>query len=312
MPAWKRIIANTDVSALTAHMKRLSLCLRAFPLLLLLNSQGALADYPIEVIQLESRPLEEILPVIRPLIGAGGTATGMGNNLVLKAAPEDVRAIRKLLQEIDRPPRRLLITVSTEGNRTRESSGYSAGADIRTGDGQVSINSPGYPVDESRARIRIHDADGTRTRSAGQMVQALEGRPAFIAGGSSVPVPEVERYMINGRVHERRVTRMVDASSGFYVVPRLSGEHVTLEIHQRDDRPGMRRGVINTQSTDTIVRGRLGEWISLGGLSSASNSRQGGFGRSHTSRESVERQIEVRVECLDCNQGRVPERGYLQ
>ncbi|MBT8117601.1 MAG: hypothetical protein KJO66_07195, partial [Gammaproteobacteria bacterium] len=252
-------------------------------------------------IQLDSRPLEEVLPVIRPLLGAGGTATGMGSNLVIKASPEDVRAVRKLLAEIDRPPRRLRITVSTEGSRTRGSSGYSAGADIRTGDGQFSINSPGYPVDESRARVRIHDADGTRTRSAGQMVQVLEGRPAFIAGGSSIPVPEVERYVVNGRVHERRVTRMVDASSGFYVVPRLSGEHVTLEIHQRDDRPGRYRGVINTQSTDTVVRGRLGEWISLGGISSASNSSQGGFGRSHTSRQSVDRQIEVRVECMDCN-----------
>ena len=40
---------------------------------------------------------------------------------------------------------------------------------------------------------------------------------------------------------------------------------------------------------------RLGEWISLGGTSSVSNSSQGGFGRSHTSRESVERQIEVLV-----------------
>ena len=282
-------------------MKLLPLILRTLALLLLLGSRGATADYPIEVIQLESRPLEEVLPVIRPLLGAGGTATGMGNNLVIKASPEDVCAVRKLLAEIDRPPRRLLITVSTEGSRTRGSSGYSAGADIRAGDGQISINSPGYPVDESRARLYIHDNEGARTRTAGQMVQALEGRPAFIAGGSTVPVPEVERYVVNGRVHERRVTRMVDASSGFYVVPRLSGEHVTLEIHQRDDRPGMHRGVINPQSTDTVVRGRLGEWLSLGGISSASNSSQGGFGRSQTSRQSVDRQIEVRVECLDCN-----------
>ena len=59
--------------------------------MLLLTSQLALADYPIEVIELKSRSLEEILPLVRPLIGADGTATGMGNNLVLKAAPGRVR-----------------------------------------------------------------------------------------------------------------------------------------------------------------------------------------------------------------------------
>ncbi|MGB5474137.1 MAG: secretin N-terminal domain-containing protein, partial [Gammaproteobacteria bacterium] len=281
-------------------MKLFSLLMRSVPLLLLFGSQAATADYPIEVIQLKSRPLEEILPVIRPLIGADGTATGMGNSLVLKAAPAQVREIRKLLLEIDRPPRRLLITVSKQGDSARGSSGYSAGADIRTGDGQISINSPGRAVDDTRVRLRIHDSSDQRTRMSGQQVQALEGRSAFIASGSRIPVQDVERYHVNGHLHERQVTRMQDASSGFYVVPRLNGEYVTLEINQRDDRPGMRRGVISTQSTDTVVRGRLGEWISLGGVNTTSNSRQGGLGRSQASQESVVQQIEVMVECLDC------------
>jgi hypothetical protein len=280
-------------------------------LLLLLVSQTAPADYPIEVIELKSRPLEEILPVIRPLIGADGTATGMGNSLVLKAAPQQVREVRKLLLEIDRPPRRLLITVSKQGDSTRGLSGYSAGADIRTGDGQISINSPGYPVDETRARVHIYDSNGRYRRTTGQKVQALEGRPAFIASGTRIPVHDVERYPRHGRVHERVVTRMVDASSGFYVVPRVSGEHVTLEIHQRDDRPGGYRGVINTQSTDTVVRGRLGEWIGLGGINTTRSSRQGGVGRSQATEGSVLQQIQVMVQCLDCEGSIPPQREIL-
>jgi hypothetical protein len=274
--------------------------IRTLPLLLLLNSQLALADYPIEVIELKSRSLEEILPLVRPLIGADGAATGMGNNLVLKAAPGQVSEIRKLLLEIDRPPRRLLITVSTQGDSTLGSSGYSAGADIVTDHGRISINSPKHAVDETRARVHIHDSSGRRTDSSGQKVQALEGYPAFIASGTRIPVHGIERYTVNGQVRERRVTRMHDASSGFYVVPRLSGEHVTLEIHQRNDRPGMHRGVIDTQRADTVVRGRLGEWISLGGINTTSNSSQGGLGRSHAMRGSATGQIGVRVECLDC------------
>jgi hypothetical protein len=132
-------------------------------------------------------------------------------------------------------------------------------------------------------------------------VQGLEGRPAFIASGSRIPVPGVERYYLNGRVHERRVTQLHDVTGGFYVVPRLSGEYVTLEIQQRDDRPGRRRGFINTQSTSTFVRGRLGEWISLGGIDTSGNSNQGGLGRSIRSMSSGMQQIEVMVECLDCD-----------
>ena len=292
-------------------MKLLSLFIRTIPLLFLLNSQVVTADYPIEVIQLKSRPLEEVLPVIKPLIGPGETATGMGNNLVLKASPEHVLEIRKLLHEIDRPPKRLLITVSKQGDMARSSSGYSASADIKAGDGQISINSPGHTVDETRARVRIHDSSDQRTRTTGQRVQALEGRPAFIASGSRIPVQGVERYYMNGHPHERRVTQLHDASSGFYVVPRISGEYVTLEIQQRDDRPGMHRGVIRTQSTGTVVRGKLGGWISLGGINTSSNKSHSGPGRSIATQGSVVQQIEVMVECLDCESNMERYREFL-
>lgn len=293
------------------YMKLFALFIRTAPLLFLLSSQLVSADWPIEVIQLKSRPLEEILPVIRPLIGDGETATGMGSNLVLKAAPEHVREIRKLLQEIDRPPRRLLITVSKQGDSARSSSGYSASADIKAGDGQISINSPGYPVDETRARLRIHDSSGQQARTSGYSVQALEGRPAFIASGSRIPVPGVNRYYPNGYPYGRRVTELHDASSGFYVVPRLNGDFVTLDIQQRDDRPGMRRGYIDTQSAATAVRGRLGEWIGLGGINTSSNSSRSGLGHSMATQGSVAEEIEVMVECLDCEGNMERYREFL-
>ena len=296
----KWLINNPSIP-FKSRMKQLISFIRIIPLCFLIYSQAVVADYPIEIIRLNARPLEEVLPVVRTLIGAGETATGMGSSLVLKASPEHVREIRKLLTEIDRPPKRLLITVNKQGDMARSSSGYTASADIKAGDGQISINSPGRAVDETRARVYIHDTSDQRRRTGGHKVQGLEGRPAFIASGSRIPVPGVERYYQNGYLHERRVTQLHDVTGGFYVVPRLSGEHVTLEIQQRDDRPGRRRGFITTQSTSTFVRGRLGEWISLGGIDTSGNSNQGGLGRSITSSGSDVQQIEVMVECLDCD-----------
>ena len=84
------------------------------------------------------------------------------------------------------------------------------------------------------------------------------------------------------------------------MVPRLQGDEVTLEIMQHANRPGQQRGVIRTQSAGTVVRGRLGEWVELGGVDTSNNNREGGLGRSVNSQGSNNQGIQVKVECLDC------------
>lgn len=295
----KPVDRNPGTTEATLSVKLLTSYLLCIVLSCLLPHQ-ALADYPIEVIELQARPLEEILPLIRPFAGPDGTVTGMGNSLVVKAAPARVREIRQLLTELDRPPRRLLITVGNQGDSLASSSGYSASADIRAGDAQIGINSPGYPVDESRARLDVHDRNMQGTSNASYRVQALEGRPAYIRSGVRLPFRATEHYYSNGIPYVRDTTQWQDVASGFYVVPRLNGAAVTLEILQHDDQPGRGNGVISTQRAATVVRGRLGEWIDLGGIDTSSQQRQGGLGHAQASRESRAQQIQVRVECLDC------------
>lgn len=266
----------------------------------------AFADYPIEVIELQYRTLEEVIPVIRPLLGANDSVTGMGNNLVLKAPAERIRQVRQLLVQLDRPSQRLLITVGNEAEVARSSRGYTGSADIKSGDGQISINSPGRPVDETSVRIRLHDRATQRSSTSGYQVQALEGRPAYISSGVRVPVSGVQRYYHNGIPHERWTTQLQDVSGGFYVVPRLQGDSVMLEILQHDDRLARGRGMVSTQSTGTVVRGRLGEWLQLGGIDITTDSSQGGLGRGMSGQDSELRQISVKVDCLDCG---TPQQG---
>jgi type II secretory pathway component GspD/PulD (secretin) len=263
-------------------------------------ASGARADYPIEVIELKARTLDEVLPVVGPLVGDDATVTGMGSKLIIKASPAQVATVRKVLAEIDRPPKRLLISVSNEGEDIGSSSGYAAGADIKIGEGRIGINSPGRPAEDSQARITIHDSDSRRTRSAGQQVQALEGRPAYISAGVQVPVRETQTYFVYGMPHRSDVTRLQDVSSGFYVVPRLSGEYVSLEILQHDDRRAGAGGRIDTQSAGTTVRARLGEWVELGGIDTDGSGSRSGIGYATHDAEHATQQIRVKVECLDC------------
>jgi type II secretory pathway component GspD/PulD (secretin) len=248
------------------------------------------ADYPIEVIELQAATLNEVIPVVRPLVGPDGTVTGMGNNLVIKAAPERVREIRELLARIDRLPRRLLITVSNSGEDDSRASGYSGSADIKLGDGQVGINSPRRPVEDSRARVQVHKRGAFRERGAGQHIQALEGRLAWIHAGSRVPVYGGYPYG----------TQLQDVTSGFYVVPRISGKDVLLEIRQHDDRVGRKPGIFDIQRADTVIRARLGEWVTLGGIDKAVNNSRSGLARSQQQQAMQSQQIRVKVECIDC------------
>jgi len=257
------------------------------------------ADYPIEVIELQSRSAAEVIPVLKPLLGAGESISGMGNNLILKVPPGRLQQVREALRALDRPARRLLITVDNRGGQTHSSSGYNASADIRAGDGQFSINSPGRPVDASRARIRLQDRSAHSSGTSSYQVQALEGRPAYIASGARIPLQQVERYYADGIIRERRGTQLQDVTGGFYVVPRLQGDTVTLEILQHDDRLA-RGGTLRTQSTGTVVRGGLGEWLNLGAVDTRSDSSAGGLGRRLDVQGGETQQISVRVDCLDC------------
>jgi hypothetical protein len=276
------------------------LCSRGFLLCCLVPGAGALADYPIEVIELKARTLDEVLPVVRPLVGGDAAVTGMGNNLIIKASPAQLEAVRKVLAEIDRPPKRLLITVSNQGEGRVSSSGYAGSADIKIGQGQIGIHSPGRPVGDSQARIDLHDSDNRRVRSASQQVQAIEGRPAFISAGVQVPVRERQDFSVNGVPYRREVTGLRDVSSGFYVVPRVSGEFVSLEILQHNERRAGSTARTDTQRVGTTVRARLGEWVDLGGIDTSGSSSRTGLGYAARNSELATQQIRVKVECLDC------------
>ena len=259
-------------------------------LAILAGTGPVLADYPIEVIELQAATLEEVIPVVQSLAGADGTVTGMGNSLVIKAAPERVREIRELLTRIDRPPRRLLISVSRAGDDTGAAAGYSGSADIRSGNGRAGINSPDGPVEGSRARLEVRRRGIFRESAVRHQVQVLEGRRVWIDAGSQFPVTR----------GNPGTARLHAVTGGFYVVPHVSGNDVTLDIFQQDYRAGRKPGNLDTQRSGTEVRGRLGEWIALGDIGMTDDNRRSAPARAQQQRSARPQQIRVRVECIDC------------
>jgi len=58
-------------------------------------------------------------------------------------------------------------------------------------------------------------------------------------------------------------------------------------------------GVIDTQQTETRISGRLGEWISLGGLDEQANSNQTGTLRRYSTQSSQNTALRLKVDSLD-------------
>ena len=51
----------------------------------------------LEIIPLQYRTADEIIPIIRPLVHQGGTVTGMNNQLIVKTTASNLIEIKQIL-----------------------------------------------------------------------------------------------------------------------------------------------------------------------------------------------------------------------
>jgi hypothetical protein len=199
--------------------------------------------------------------------------TGTGDKLFLRASPRNQAEIRQVLDALDRPLRRLMITVRHDN----QADGGSAGA----------------------AGSRVWSTRGSAADRGSQQVQVVEGGRALIAVGTSFPVPfeEVAVGPLGAAISRSVVYR--DIASGFYARPQLSGENVTLEISPRQESLSrVEPGVVHSARLATTVSGRLGEWIALGGANLDTGAeRSGGTSLSTRAGQQV-RRILLKVEEL--------------
>jgi type II secretory pathway component GspD/PulD (secretin) len=74
----------------------------------------SLAQQALEIIPLRHRTVDQVLPVLQPLVEPGGALTGQSGQLIVRASPANLAEIKRALEAIDRPLRRLQISVRFE------------------------------------------------------------------------------------------------------------------------------------------------------------------------------------------------------
>lgn len=231
-----------------------------------------------EVISLRHRSVDQVLPVVQALVGAEGVVTGIGHQLVVRATPQRLAEIRRVIERIDTPPRRLLISVRQDSERDAARREGEIAGGVRIDDEARGTAAPSERTDD-RGLDAVYSSGDARLRGwiAGrqeqtlerntQTLQVLEGSEAFIQVGTAAPVPE--RTVVQTPYGTRIVDRFPyrEAATGLYVRPRVAGDSVVLSIRTVHDRfSGELHGGIDTQQVETQISTRLGEWIELSGV----------------------------------------------
>ena len=197
----------------------------------------------LEVIPLRYRTADQVLDTLRPLVEPGGTLTGQGAQLILRVSPANLAEIRRALDAIDRPQRRLQVSVRFDD--ALESSRRELGAS-----GTISNR-------DARIEIRGEDSQRRATERVDQRLQVLEGSRATIQPGRSRPVRQRQYIQTPAGAVSQEVTVVQDMTTGFEVVPRVSGNMVTMSIYSS------RAGSTTASST---ASGPLGDWFELGSV----------------------------------------------
>ncbi|VVN02144.1 hypothetical protein PS862_02270 [Pseudomonas fluorescens] len=231
-----------------------------------------------EVVPLNYHTSTDMLPMAQDFIGNEGQVSAYGNQLIVKADQRKIDELKALIAHLDTQPKRLLITVDTNENNFQDDRGYS-----------VNGARPG------QTRIINRSTD---SRDGGiQQIQASEGAPALIRIGQSVPLTSTQ---IDSYGDLRSQTEYRNVTQGFYVTASVTGETVHLEISSHRDRINQERpDVVNVQSTDTTVTGRLGEWITLAGANRQTQADKQGLTRSHSTQGRDDMTLRVKVDTLD-------------
>ena len=217
---------------------------RLFPLLVLsMLVISVVQAASISTIQLRNRPAAEVIPIIEPLLEPGDAISGQGFKIFLRASPQTVDEVRDLVGSLDTAAKTLMISVFQGSERELSKSDFSGSIRIENGKVGADIAASGRQLSQQGGPLH--------------RLRVTEGSEGYIETGSRLPF-----YSGVG------TSGYANATTGFYVLPRVHDDQVTLQISPfKNSLSRSGSGNIETLQADTTITGRLGEWLPLGGVS---------------------------------------------
>jgi len=239
---------------------------------LLIAIPAAIAQNALEIIGLRHRTAEQVIPALQPLLEPGASLSGQGAQIFVRTSPANLAELRRALDSIDRPQKRLLISVRFD--QALDAASREIGASGRIGNR------------DSRVDIRAEDSRTRAEERVDQRVQALEGARAMIYTGESRPVRQRQFIQTPAGVISQEVTVVQETTSGFEVIPRVVGDTVQVQIAQQ--RVG--------SAAATTASGRLGEWFELGAVAMTAARDERGIASASRASGGETRRVWIRVD----------------
>lgn len=261
--------------------KRLSPCL----LVLLLCFPVHLLAQDIQTEIIYSNRADEIVPLLSALAAPEGSVTSYRDQLIIRAPADKMPAILESLKQIDRPLKNLRISVRRQKNTANSSEALGAQGDIRIQNGQIG----------GRVDITVQKRQAQKNQQDSYSVTAVEGASVQIATGSELPYLTV----INSNTQMTAFGQQyVPVQSGMVVTPRLQPDgRVMLDIRFQQQAPG-RQGSIQSESVQSQVRSRLGEWTQLSNIEQSITVTGSGIASQYKQQAQSSTPIEIMVEEL--------------
>ncbi len=264
---------SSDAGSRRSPVPRLAI---ALSLLALLLTAGAALAQDMQIIDLQYRRADDLIPILQPLLEPGDAITGLDDKLFVRADPSTLARLIAALEVIDQPLRQLVITVGQDSSADVSASRVRGAATVSSGDVSVGVNRPPGTGNSVQVDATGH-SQRTVTRNVSS-VRTLDGTEAYIAVGQQVPFTSTQVTPGWGGPATTRSTTFRDVSTGFYATARVNGDMVTLTISPRQQSYDRARGgMINTAGTDSTINARLGEWVELGAVRESGSGADGGL-----------------------------------
>lgn len=247
-----------------------------------------------KIFTLQHRFAEDLLPTIQPLVGSEGTASGIQNQLIIRASHENMIEIEQIVNTLDVTRQNLKITVSRQNNLqgTRDSVSVNG----RKRFGNVEIGTHQYPRNaRDGVQIGIDSNQTSSSSSSNQFINVSDGGQAFISVGQSVPFTQEWVTLTRRYIRVQQTTEFVDVSTGFSVRPRTIGNQVELAVTPRLAKLN-RSGYIDFEELTTTVRVNRGEWLDLGDIMQQKDEVSRAILSKQSGNQSQNNQLSIRVD----------------
>jgi hypothetical protein len=249
-----------------------------------------------EIIQVRYRTVQELVPIVSPLLGPAGriSADPRTNSLIVIDTAEAIDRIARLVQQLDQPPVALRIDVRF---------GRRQSANEQTASAEGSLSGDGWQVssgdgEEDGLHVRLQDRSRRQDQTARVSVSTVSGSPAYIRYGTEIPYLQRAAGVCRRYGGCPPTVAFYRVETGFWVTPRIAGDRIDLVIVPQvaDLASGQRVRFAAASVHQAVYPDR---WTEIGGVQDRQSSALSEIlGASDTGRRGS-LSISVKVERLD-------------